>query len=148
MTTVLKKAFPSLRRLELPRLVGLSPRCRACSIKVVRQRLGAPLAASFAKSRIRCEPPFSGTPIRGIACSFCDEHPSAPPMKPCAPRIFARNWLVLANGIKIDAKLQNRLCSMTPNVISVLGGQQVFGARATRMDLLEEVERGLPVRAY
>jgi putative toxin-antitoxin system antitoxin component (TIGR02293 family) len=37
---------------------------------------------------------------------------------------------------------------MTPNVISVLGGPQVFGARAERLDLLEEVERGLPVRAY
>jgi putative toxin-antitoxin system antitoxin component (TIGR02293 family) len=37
---------------------------------------------------------------------------------------------------------------VTPNVISVLGGAQVFGARATRLDLLEEVERGLPVRAY
>lgn len=37
---------------------------------------------------------------------------------------------------------------MTPNVISVLGGPQVFGARAARVDLLEEVERGLPVRAY
>lgn len=48
----------------------------------------------------------------------------------------------------MDAKLQDRLCSMTPNVISALGGQQVFGARATRVDLLEEVERGLPVRAY
>ena len=37
---------------------------------------------------------------------------------------------------------------MTPNVIAVLGGAQVFGARAARLDLLEEVERGLPVRAY
>jgi putative toxin-antitoxin system antitoxin component (TIGR02293 family) len=37
---------------------------------------------------------------------------------------------------------------MTPNVISVLGGPHVFGARAGRVNLLEEVERGLPVRAY
>ena len=37
---------------------------------------------------------------------------------------------------------------MTPNVISVLGGPRVFGTRAARLDLLEEVERGLPVRAY
>jgi putative toxin-antitoxin system antitoxin component (TIGR02293 family) len=37
---------------------------------------------------------------------------------------------------------------MPPNVIAVLGGSQVFGARASRVDLLEEVERGLPKRAY
>jgi putative toxin-antitoxin system antitoxin component (TIGR02293 family) len=37
---------------------------------------------------------------------------------------------------------------MTPNIISVLGGSQVFGARARRVNLLEEVERGLPVPAY
>ena len=48
----------------------------------------------------------------------------------------------------MDAKLQRRLVLMIPNVISVLGGPQVFGARAGRLDLLEEVERGLPVRAY
>jgi len=35
-----------------------------------------------------------------------------------------------------------------PNVIEILGGPQVFGARAARVDLLEEVERGLPIRAY
>lgn len=34
------------------------------------------------------------------------------------------------------------------SVISVLGGPRVFGTRAARVDLLEEVERGLPVRAY
>jgi putative toxin-antitoxin system antitoxin component (TIGR02293 family) len=59
-----------------------------------------------------------------------------------------RNWRYLANGTKIDAKLQNELNSVTPNVISALGGQQTFGTRATRIDLLDEVERGLPVRAY
>ena len=37
---------------------------------------------------------------------------------------------------------------MTPNVISVLGGPRVFGSRAARLDLVEEVERGLPVGAY
>jgi putative toxin-antitoxin system antitoxin component (TIGR02293 family) len=37
---------------------------------------------------------------------------------------------------------------MTPNVISVMGGSRVFGTRASRLDLLEEVERGLPVGAY
>jgi putative toxin-antitoxin system antitoxin component (TIGR02293 family) len=37
---------------------------------------------------------------------------------------------------------------MSPNVIAALGGSQAFGARAARVDLLEEVERGLPVRAY
>jgi hypothetical protein len=37
---------------------------------------------------------------------------------------------------------------MTPDVISASGGQQVFGTRAARVDLLEEVDRGLPVRAY
>jgi putative toxin-antitoxin system antitoxin component (TIGR02293 family) len=37
---------------------------------------------------------------------------------------------------------------MSPNVIAVLGGSHAFGARAGRVDLLEEVERGLPVRAY
>jgi putative toxin-antitoxin system antitoxin component (TIGR02293 family) len=37
---------------------------------------------------------------------------------------------------------------VTPNIIEVLGGPQVFGVRAARVDLLEEVERGLPMRAY
>jgi putative toxin-antitoxin system antitoxin component (TIGR02293 family) len=37
---------------------------------------------------------------------------------------------------------------VTPNIIAVLGGPQVFGVRAARVDLLEEVERGLPMRAY
>jgi hypothetical protein len=31
---------------------------------------------------------------------------------------------------------------VTPNIIEVLGGPQVFGVRAARVDLLEEVERG------
>jgi len=37
---------------------------------------------------------------------------------------------------------------MTPNIIGVLGGSQVFGVPAARVDLLEEVERGLPRQAY
>ena len=37
---------------------------------------------------------------------------------------------------------------MPPNVIEILGGSQVFGARSARVDLLAEVERGLPRRAY
>jgi putative toxin-antitoxin system antitoxin component (TIGR02293 family) len=37
---------------------------------------------------------------------------------------------------------------VTPNIIDILGGPQVFGARTARVDLLEEVERGLPIRAY
>ena len=37
---------------------------------------------------------------------------------------------------------------MMPDVISALGGTKVFGARAPRVDLIEETERGLPVRAY
>jgi putative toxin-antitoxin system antitoxin component (TIGR02293 family) len=37
---------------------------------------------------------------------------------------------------------------MTPNIIGVLGGSQVFGIPAARVDLLEEVERGLPRQAY
>jgi putative toxin-antitoxin system antitoxin component (TIGR02293 family) len=37
---------------------------------------------------------------------------------------------------------------VTPNIIEILGGPQVFGVRAARVDLLEEVERGLPIRAY
>jgi putative toxin-antitoxin system antitoxin component (TIGR02293 family) len=36
---------------------------------------------------------------------------------------------------------------VTLNIIEILGGPQVFGVRAARVDLLE-VERGLPVRAY
>ena len=37
---------------------------------------------------------------------------------------------------------------MTPNIIEILGGPQAFGVRASSIDLLEEVERGLPTRAY
>jgi len=37
---------------------------------------------------------------------------------------------------------------MTPNIIGVLGGAQAFGVPAARVDLLEEVERGLPRQAY
>jgi len=37
---------------------------------------------------------------------------------------------------------------MAPNVIAVLGGPQVFGTRAADIDLVDEVERGLPKRAY
>jgi len=37
---------------------------------------------------------------------------------------------------------------MAPNVIAVLGGPQVFGTRAAGIDLVDEVERGLPKRAY
>jgi hypothetical protein len=38
--------------------------------------------------------------------------------------------------------------SMMPNIIAVLGGPQVFCVRGARVDLLEQVERGLPRRAY
>jgi len=34
------------------------------------------------------------------------------------------------------------------SVIEFLGGPRLFGARAAGVDLLAEVERGLPVRAY
>jgi len=34
------------------------------------------------------------------------------------------------------------------SVIDFLGGSRLFGARAAGVDLLAEVERGLPVRAY
>jgi putative toxin-antitoxin system antitoxin component (TIGR02293 family) len=34
------------------------------------------------------------------------------------------------------------------NIIEVLGGQQVFGVQAAGIDLIDEVERGLPRRAY
>jgi putative toxin-antitoxin system antitoxin component (TIGR02293 family) len=37
---------------------------------------------------------------------------------------------------------------MPPDVIAVLGGRRAFGARAAQIDLLAEVERGLPMRAY
>jgi putative toxin-antitoxin system antitoxin component (TIGR02293 family) len=37
---------------------------------------------------------------------------------------------------------------VTPNIIEILGGPRVFGVRAKRVDLLEEVERGLPMRSY
>jgi putative toxin-antitoxin system antitoxin component (TIGR02293 family) len=37
---------------------------------------------------------------------------------------------------------------MPPDVIAALGGRQAFGARAAHVDLLAEVERGLPMRAY
>lgn len=37
---------------------------------------------------------------------------------------------------------------MHTDIVSTLGGRQVFGAGARKIDLLEEVERGLPTRAY
>src|SRR6059058_5697670 len=37
---------------------------------------------------------------------------------------------------------------MSANLMQVLGGRQVFGARAHRVDLLAEIERGLPIKAY
>jgi putative toxin-antitoxin system antitoxin component (TIGR02293 family) len=37
---------------------------------------------------------------------------------------------------------------VSPKVIAALGGRRVFGTRAARIDLLDEVERGLPRRAY
>lgn len=37
---------------------------------------------------------------------------------------------------------------MPPSVIEFLGGPRLFGARSTGIDLLAEVERGLPVRSY
>jgi putative toxin-antitoxin system antitoxin component (TIGR02293 family) len=38
--------------------------------------------------------------------------------------------------------------AVRPNIIAALGGSQVFGIPAARIDLLEEVERGLPRQAY
>ncbi len=37
---------------------------------------------------------------------------------------------------------------MPPSVIELLGGPRLFGTRTASIDLLAEVERGLPVRAY
>ena len=37
---------------------------------------------------------------------------------------------------------------MPQSVIEFLGGKRLFGSRAAGIDLLAEVERGLPVRAY
>ena len=37
---------------------------------------------------------------------------------------------------------------MPQSVIEVLGGPRLFGTRAAGVDLLAEVEKGLPVRAY
>jgi len=37
---------------------------------------------------------------------------------------------------------------MSANLMQILGGRQVFGARADHVDLLAEIERGLPIKAY
>jgi putative toxin-antitoxin system antitoxin component (TIGR02293 family) len=37
---------------------------------------------------------------------------------------------------------------MHTDIVSTLGGRQVFGARSRQIDLLQEVERGLPTKAY
>jgi putative toxin-antitoxin system antitoxin component (TIGR02293 family) len=37
---------------------------------------------------------------------------------------------------------------MESEIITALGGQQAFGTRAMNIDLIEEVERGLPIKAY
>lgn len=37
---------------------------------------------------------------------------------------------------------------MHTDIISALGGRQVFGSRSGTVDLVAEVERGLPTRAY
>jgi putative toxin-antitoxin system antitoxin component (TIGR02293 family) len=37
---------------------------------------------------------------------------------------------------------------MHSEIIKLLGGHEVFGKTRRRLDLLEEIEKGLPVRAY
>jgi putative toxin-antitoxin system antitoxin component (TIGR02293 family) len=37
---------------------------------------------------------------------------------------------------------------MPTDILATLGGRQVFGARSRPIDLLQEVERGLPIKAY
>ncbi|MGH8285505.1 MAG: type II RES/Xre toxin-antitoxin system antitoxin [Steroidobacteraceae bacterium] len=37
---------------------------------------------------------------------------------------------------------------MHTDIVSALGGRQVFGSGSRQIDLLEEVERGLPTKAY
>ncbi|HZD51722.1 MAG TPA: antitoxin Xre-like helix-turn-helix domain-containing protein, partial [Woeseiaceae bacterium] len=37
---------------------------------------------------------------------------------------------------------------MHADIVGTLGGRQIFGARRRQIDLLEEVERGLPTKAY
>jgi putative toxin-antitoxin system antitoxin component (TIGR02293 family) len=37
---------------------------------------------------------------------------------------------------------------MDTDIVGALGGRQIFGARRRQIDLLEEVERGLPTKAY
>src|SRR5687768_10076142 len=46
------------------------------------------------------------------------------------------------------ANLFRRFSAMPPDVIAALGGRRAFGARAARLDLIAEIERGLPVHAY
>jgi putative toxin-antitoxin system antitoxin component (TIGR02293 family) len=55
--------------------------------------------------------------------------------------------LASANGITLNAKWHEGF-AVAPNIIAVLGGPQVFGVPAARVDLLDEIERGLPTRAY
>lgn len=119
-------------------------------------------AAPFASRRLRIfpadlksYPKRLSLPLTKSGGRGCGSRPLQSAVRADIPALVSGDRVVVtgirpnvANGSKIAAKLQNRLCSVTPNVISVLGGQQVFGARAGRVDLLEEVERGLPVRAY
>lgn len=37
---------------------------------------------------------------------------------------------------------------MHADIVKALGGRQIFGTGSGRIDLLDEVERGLPVKAY
>lgn len=59
------------------------------------------------------------------------------------------DFAFLPNGSTIDAILYSESRPVRMDVLKVLGGRQAFGAGPSHsIDLLEEVERGLPIRAY
>src|SRR5262249_15434049 len=58
-------------------------------------------------------------------------------------------FTVLPNGIRMSAIMaESELSIMHADIVGILGGRRVFGSRFQHLDLLREVERGLPTKAY
>ena len=62
--------------------------------------------------------------------------------------VLATDFRILPLGTIIYANLARWEFSMHADIMNALGGRQIFGSGTGPIDLLEEVERGLPTKAY